>query len=85
VTGRLRAVAGSSRKKRSRLFVAFERVVLGAGMSLVAFFIERRLLKALKRGSVEPAPRTAGEGEAPEPGQGLLSASPKQVGDQADR
>ena len=78
-------MARPSRKKRSRLFVAFERAALGVGMSVVAFFIERRLLKALKRGSVEPAPRTAGDGEAPEPGQGLLSASPKQVGDQADR
>jgi hypothetical protein len=72
-------------KKRSRLFVAFERLVLGAGMTVMAFFIERRLLKAIKKGSVEPAARTAGEPEPPEPGQGHLTTTPQQVGDQADR
>jgi hypothetical protein len=72
-------------KKRSRLFVAFERLVLGAGMTVVAFFIERRLIKAIKRGSVEPAARTAGEPEPPEPGRGHLTTTPQQVGDQADR
>jgi hypothetical protein len=54
------------------VFVAFERLVLGIGMSVVAFFIERRLMQAIKKGSVEPAPRTAGEMQ-PEPGQGLLT------------
>jgi hypothetical protein len=73
------------RKKRSRLFVAFERVILGAGMTVMAFFIERRLIKALKRGSVEPAPRTAGEPEPSEPGQGALSTTTQQVRDQPDR
>jgi hypothetical protein len=63
----------SSKPRRpNRLFVALERVLLGIGMSVVAFFIERRLMKAIKKGSVEPAPRTAGEMQ-PEPGQGLLS------------
>jgi hypothetical protein len=70
-------------KKRSRLFVGFERLVLGAGMTAIAFFIERRLIKAIKKGSVEPAARTAGEPEPREPGQGHLSATPQQVGDQA--
>ena len=65
--------------------MAFERLVLGAGMTVMAFFIERRLIKALKKGSVEPAPRTAGEPEPPEPGQGHLTTTPQQVGDQADR
>lgn len=46
-------------------------------MTIVAFFIERRLIKAIKKGSVEPAPRTAGEGEPPESGQGLLSTTPQ--------
>ena len=40
--------------------MAFERLVLGAGMTVMAFFIERRLIKAIKKGSVEPAARTAG-------------------------
>jgi len=35
-------------------------------MSVVAFFIERRLLKALKAGLVKPAPRTAASGEEPQ-------------------
>jgi hypothetical protein len=74
-----------TRRKRSRLFVAFERAILGAGMTAMAFFIERRLIKALKRGSVEPAQRTAGEPEPSEPGQGALSTATQQVGDQADR
>ena len=42
----------------------FERVVLGLGMSVVAWGIERQLLKGLKRGSVEPAARTAAGSEA---------------------
>jgi hypothetical protein len=34
-----------------------ERVLLGAGMSLVAIFIERRLLKAIRKGpGPEPQP-----------------------------
>jgi hypothetical protein len=74
-----------TRKRRGRLFVAFERLVLGAGMTVVAFFIERRLIKAIKKGSVEPAARTAGEGEPAEPNQGLLSAATHQVGNQPDR
>ena len=73
-----------ARRKRSRLFCAIERVVLGAGMSVMAFFIERRLLKALARGSVEPAARTAGAPEPPAPGQGALSTAANEVGDQAD-
>jgi hypothetical protein len=72
-------------KRRSRLFVAFERFVLGVGMTVVAFFIERRLIKAIKKGSVEPAARTAGEPEPPEPGQGHLTTTPQQIGDQAGR
>jgi hypothetical protein len=74
-----------TRRKRSRLFRAFERAVLGAGMTMVAFFIERRLIRALKKGSVEPAPRTAAEFEPDGSSQDVLTASPHQVGDQADR
>ena len=73
------------RRRRSRLFRAFERLVLGGGMTVVAFFIERRLIKAIKKGSVEPAPRTAAEAEPGESEQEFLTASPHQVGDQSDR
>jgi hypothetical protein len=52
-------------KRRGRAFLWFERTVLGVGMTMAAWFIERRLLKALKKGQVEPAPRTAAD-EAPE-------------------
>jgi hypothetical protein len=69
--------------RRSRLFRAFERAVLGFGMGFVAFFIERRLIKAIKKGSVEAAPRTAAggqeDGATPE---GELSTSAHQVGHQ---
>jgi hypothetical protein len=52
-------------------------------MGFVAFFIERRLIKAIKKGSVEAAPRTAAggqeDGATPE---GELSTSAHQVGHQ---
>jgi hypothetical protein len=66
------------------MFVAFERAVLGVGMSAVAFFIERRLIKAIKKGGITAAPRTAAEpGEelgagASEPPQGELGTAPHQ-------
>jgi hypothetical protein len=71
-------------KKRSRAFCAFERYVLGVGMTVMAFFIERRLLKAIKKGSVEPAARTAGEPDLAPARQGHLTTAPHQVGDQAE-
>lgn len=51
------------RGERSRAFRWFERVVLSAAMSAVAFVAERRILKALRTGSVKPAPRTAADTE----------------------
>jgi hypothetical protein len=54
---------GKDRRERRRAFRWFERVVLSAGMSAVAFVVERRILKALRTGSVKPAPRTAAENE----------------------
>jgi hypothetical protein len=87
-------------KRRGAVFRAFERAVLGAGLTLMAWIIERRLIKALKKGRVEPAPRTAGDGEggeedlpgAPPTGRPggetrrvRLTAAPDEVGDQARR
>lgn len=72
------------RKRRGRLFVSFEQAVLGFGMSIVAFFIERRLIKAIKKGGVKAAPRTAAErveesGAKPvEPREGELTTAPHQ-------
>jgi len=69
------------------MFLAFERAVLGVGMSVVAFFIERRLIKAIKKGGVSAAPRTAAEREealdlpASGPREGQLTTSPHEVGD----
>ena len=78
--------ARSDPKRRSRLFRAFERAVLGFGMTIVAFFIERRLIKAIKKGHVEAAPRTAAGGQEAEgvlpPAEGELSTSAHQVGHQ---
>lgn len=77
----------AARKRRGRMFVAFERAVLGAGMSMVAFFIERRLIKAIKQGAVSAAPRTAAEREdepglpISEPREGELTTSTHQIGD----
>lgn len=71
-------------RRRSSAFCWFERMVLGAGMSMMAFVLERRLLRALKRGSVEPAPRTAvgtaGQSEPTTPAS-ELSTAPREVGD----
>jgi hypothetical protein len=57
-------------------------------MSVVAYFIERRLIKAIKKGGVTAAPRTAAEREeadlgVPQSGvrEGELATSPQQVGD----
>jgi hypothetical protein len=59
-------------------------------MTVVAFVIERRLLKAIKGGGIEPAPRTAAEageeiGSPPPTGprEGELTAASHQVQDQA--
>ncbi|TMK86283.1 MAG: hypothetical protein E6G44_04100 [Actinobacteria bacterium] len=72
-----------------------ERTVLGVGMTFVAWVIERRLIKALRKGRIEPAPRTAAEAdelgvdESLEPGvqaSGVgLTITPHQIGDQTDR
>jgi hypothetical protein len=79
-----------TRKPRGRAFRAFERLVLGIGMTVVAFVVERRLLKAIKTGAVEPAPRTAAEageevgGPPPTgPREGELATASNQVHDEA--
>lgn len=77
-----------ARKPRSRLYRSFERWVLGFGMTVVAYFVERRLIKAIKKGRVEPAPRTAaGQGEEAVPalGEGGLTAASHEVGYQTGR
>lgn len=87
--GKQRRRRSPQRRRRGRLFVTFERAVLGFGMSVVAFFIERRLIKAIRKGGVTAAPRTAAEpgeefeGPRPEPREGELTTSPQQVRDQA--
>ncbi len=58
--------------KRSRIYGWFERAILGAGMTLVAFVIERRLIKGIKQGK-------AHRGETPQEAQ--LTAT-QQVADQ---
>jgi hypothetical protein len=86
-TGKERQRRARQRKRRGRLFLAFERTVLGVGMSVIAFFIERRLIKAIRKGGVSAAPRTAAEREealdlsAVGPREGQLTTSPHQVGD----
>lgn len=57
--GRRRATGGGLRG--TRVYQAVERALLSFGMGVVAFFIERRLLKAIKTGGVKPAPRTLAE------------------------
>ena len=68
--------------RRSKLFVAFERVVLGAWMSIVVFFTERLLKRLIAKGQGKElkAPRTT-DGDAMAPGG--LSAAPQEVDQQA--
>jgi hypothetical protein len=89
--GEQRRPRTAQRRRRGRLFVAFERAVLGVGLSVVAYFIERRLIKAIKKGGVTAAPRTAAEREEElgvpltQVREGELTTSPQQVGDQPHR
>jgi hypothetical protein len=71
---------GAPTRRRGSVVRALERVLLGAGMSVVAFVLERRVLKALRKGNVRPAPRTAGVDE-PGPTHDV-SAIPDRAGDQ---
>jgi hypothetical protein len=49
------------RGRYRQAFVWFERTVLSAGMTVLALGVERLLVRAIKKGGVEPAPRTAAE------------------------
>ncbi|MDP8956538.1 MAG: hypothetical protein M3N24_06235 [Actinomycetota bacterium] len=71
----------SGRIRRSPAYRVVERSVLSIGMGVVAFFIERRLIKAIRSGGVKPAPRTLAEREDYDPAgpsgshEGTLSSS----------
>ena len=66
-------------RRRGRVFRAFERVVLGIGMSVVAFVIEKRLIKAIKKGNVDAAGEQLGD-MAPAPARhGELAPPSHQV------
>ena len=70
------------RRRGSGLWRTLERGLLGVGMSAVAFLIERRLIRAIKQGSVDAAPRTAAdadEGLGIEPASDESTPPPKQV------
>ena len=76
------------RRPPSRAFVWIERVVLGAGMTVVAAVMDRVLRRMLRSGPVQLAPRTAaGPGSArgaPESdaGEAELAPTTKKVADQ---
>ncbi|MGH2661218.1 MAG: hypothetical protein ACRDH8_00135 [Actinomycetota bacterium] len=61
----------SKRKPQGRVSRTFERVALWAIMSVVAFVLERRLLKALRRRGEEPDRTVSSDVE--------LSAAPENV------
>ncbi|MFN2543057.1 MAG: hypothetical protein ABR600_00595 [Actinomycetota bacterium] len=50
-------------KRRRRFARLFERVVLGGAMSMIAFVIERRVLKAIRAKGDAPAPAAEHHGE----------------------
>ena len=82
-------VSPVGRRSPGPVYRALERLVLGAGMSLVALAVERRLLRAVRRGHLEPAPRPAAD--APpgavlaSPAEGRSPPPADQVEDQAGR
>ena len=69
-----RGRARSGRRGGLRLWRRTERAVLGVAMSVAAFFVERRVLKALKH---RPS-------RASRDGSVRLSAAPEKVDDQRD-
>ena len=86
-------MSAKARRHRGRVFRWFERTLLGFGMTVVAFVVERRLLKAIKHGGVKAAPRTAGEfaGDETEPEeppilprQWKVSTATQEISDQSD-
>ena len=73
-----------------------ERVLLGAGMTVIAAVIDRLLVRTLRAGNVKPAPRTAAgptpDGSPPPPSGGaenerhaVLTPPSKKVADEAGR
>jgi hypothetical protein len=73
----------------SRAFVWLERTLLGVGMTLVAAVMDRVLTRMLRRGPVQPAPRTAagprGDGADPAavaPAEAELAPLAEKVADQ---
>jgi len=53
-----------------------ERAVLGFVMAILAWAMERVVIRAMKKGRVKPAPRTAATAEEPEG----LAAAAQEVG-----
>jgi hypothetical protein len=58
-------MAPDTRDWPHRAYVWFERTVLSAGMTVLAVGVERILVRAIKKGGVEAAPRTAAEPDEP--------------------
>jgi|GraSoiStandDraft_41_1057321.scaffolds.fasta_scaffold395263_2 hypothetical protein len=72
----------ASRKARGRVFLWIERLSLGVGMSVMVFFIERRLLRTIKAGGVKTRPEAAPAGPERE---AQLATAPNQVRHKAKR
>ena len=64
--------------RRNRVLRLVERIVLGVGMSLMAFVIERRLIKAIRSGGLSTKPPREPEGETVG-----LAAAPEDSGAQS--
>jgi hypothetical protein len=74
------------KKPQGRLGRWFERVALGAVMGAVAFVVERRLLKLIRRRGREEAGPEGDRRPARRAGRGVqLTLSPEQVDDQPTR
>jgi len=71
-------VQREDRPRPSRAFVWFERTLLGIGMGMIAAVMDRLLIRTLKKGPVERAPRTAA-GPEEDGGSGPATDSPSAV------
>lgn len=70
---------------RKRIRGWFARVVLGIMMSAVAFVVERRLLRAIKRGGTKKDPLRDLAGSPRRTGVDLSSSAEDQVEDERER
>jgi hypothetical protein len=72
-------MAPSKRRLLRRIRRRLERILLGSVMAVAAFVIERRVLKAIKEGSVKPVPSEPSGVAVRSDGSGGMTVTPDHV------